>query len=266
MQIDFFPAGKSALLILTGRGGDPKGYRNKYVKIAENVNRKFDFSVFVAGVPENCWDDPKQIFCEAIDRVFLKMTPERFYVAGNSAGANLVIWYSHLFPTVDRVLAINPVLNLNMHDTDNGIARFNGEILYILSGEQDPAAMWQEVLPQKENVSVRLLKGVDHVFTGKLNEFVALSDLLFDESIGKKDEPITLSHETLAFLKGVVFPHMGITSVTSGNISAVCEYFVQKCFMPVLAKEDRGEMESAEDRKIVKLVCRVLSELKNNRG
>lgn len=108
MQIDFYPAGKDVLLIFTGRGGNTKGDQNKYVRIAENINRKYYVSVFVAAVPENCWENPKGLFCEAIERVFAKISPEKFFVMGYSAGGNLALWYSYLFSKIDKVWQSTP--------------------------------------------------------------------------------------------------------------------------------------------------------------
>ena len=181
MKIDFYPAGKDCLLIFTGRGGDTKGYGNKYVKIAENVTRKYGFSVFVAAVPENCWDSPQEVFSFAVDYVLSKTDTENIYVTGSSAGASLAIWYSHLYPQIKKVLAVNPVLNLNLHRTKDGILKFNGEKMFIVSGDKDPCVVWLNLLPHKDNLSTQTLKGVDHVFSNRIAEFIALPALLFND-------------------------------------------------------------------------------------
>ncbi len=98
---------------------------------------------------------------------------------GNSAGANLPICYSYLYPQIKKVLAINPVLNLNYHKTKEGILNFNGEKMFVVTGELDPAAVWLNSLPKKANLSTEILQGVDHVFTDNLEKFIALPQVLF---------------------------------------------------------------------------------------
>lgn len=176
MQIDFYSAGKNCFLIFTGLGGDTKGYENEYVKIAEAVTQKYGFSVFVAGVPKDCWSHPQEVFKEAVVHVLSECAPEKIYIMGSSAGASLAMWYSHLYPQIKKVLAVNPVLNLNYHRTKEGIQKFTGEKMFVEVGELDPCAVWVEALPAKDNVRAEVLKGVDHVFTGKTEEFIALPD------------------------------------------------------------------------------------------
>lgn len=172
----YYPAGEDCLLIFTGLGGDTKGYENKYVKIAETITQKYGFSVFVAGVPQDCWSRPHEVFDEAVNYVLSKGESEKIYVMGSSAGASLAVWYSHLYPQIKKVLAVNPVLNLNYHRTKEGIEKFTGEIMFVKVGELDPCAIWVNLLPHKDNLRVDVLKGIDHVFKGKLDEFITLPE------------------------------------------------------------------------------------------
>ena len=48
--------------------------------------------------------------------------------------------------------------------------------MFVEVGELDPCAMWVEALPEKDNLRAEVLKGVDHVFKGKTEEFIALPD------------------------------------------------------------------------------------------
>lgn len=181
MEIDYYPAGRDCLLIFTGLGGDTKGYENKYVKIAEEITQSSGYSVVVAGVPRDCWERPQQVFKEAVDYVLSKGNPKTIYVMGSSAGASLAIWYSHLYPQIKKVLAVNPVLNLNYHRTKEGIAEFVGEKMYVVEGELDPCAVWINLLSQKDNLHTEVLNGIDHVFKGKIEEFISLpSRFLFN--------------------------------------------------------------------------------------
>ena len=179
MNVDFYGAGKDCVLIFTGLGGEIKGFENKYVKSAELITKEYGFSVFVAGVPEDCWSHPQEVFVTAAEYVINKLNPGKMYVFGNSAGASLAIWYSHLYSVIKKVLAVNPVLNLNYQR--EGVENFSGEKMFIEVGEFDPCAVWLNALPQKENLHKEILKGADHTFTDSIDEFISLPvKTLFD--------------------------------------------------------------------------------------
>ena len=179
MQIDFYSAGNDCLLIFTGLGGNTAGYQNKYIKIAENIRQKYGFSVFVAAVPKDCWEHPQQVFTQAVEHVLSQAAPKNLYIMGSSAGASLALWYSHLYPQIKRMLAVNPVLNLNYDRTKKGIESFVGEKIIVVTGEYDPCAVWLNLLPRNDKITAELIDGVDHVFTDKLDHFIALPERLF---------------------------------------------------------------------------------------
>lgn len=176
VKTDYYPAGKNCLLVFTGRGGDTKGYENKYVKIAEEVTRKNGFSVVVVAVPDDIWARPTEVFNEAVGAVVPFCKDGDIYVMGSSAGASLAVWYAHLYPQIKRVLAVNPVLNLNLHRTCEGLEKFAGERMFIVCGELDPCVMWAQLLPEKDNLKKEILRDTDHIFSGKLTDFIALPE------------------------------------------------------------------------------------------
>lgn len=174
INIDNYPAGADCLIIFTGLGGDTKGYENKYVTIAEEVTEKYGFSVFAAGVPQDLWSRPQEVFSTVFDYVLSVCPPRTIYLMGSSAGASISIWYAHLYPQIKKVLAVNPVLNLNFHRVRDGLEKFSGEEIHIAIGEYDPCAMWVQLLPEQKNLVKEIIAGADHVFKGKLNEFISL--------------------------------------------------------------------------------------------
>ncbi len=173
-EIQAYPAGKDVFLLLTGMGGSAFGYADKYVRIAESVREKFGFSVFVAALPEEAWTEKDRLFEEIARRTIAHA--ETAYVMGVSAGGSLALWYAAGFPQIRRVLCVNPVLRINLHRTLGGIDRFCGERMTVAVGERDPSTVWANVLPARENVHIALLPGVDHVFGGRLDEFIALPE------------------------------------------------------------------------------------------
>lgn len=181
METAYYPSenSKNTLIILTGLGGSVKS--DKYVKIAENVIKKYNCGVYVIGVPYNCWDNPQGVFEEAVDYVLKNSQTEKIYIFGNSAGASIAIWYAHLYPQLKKILAVNPVLNLNVHKTRRGILNFNGEKTFVFIGENDPSAPYFGLLPEKENAEYKLLEEIDHFFSGKTDDFIRLPDILFED-------------------------------------------------------------------------------------
>ena len=181
MDIIHYPSenGRNALIVFTGLGGSAKS--GKYVKIAENATKNYNFHVYVVSVPDNCWANPQSVFEEAVNRVIEESAPEKIYIFGNAAGASLAVWYAYLYPQIKKVLAVNPVLNLNVHRTRNGVLNFLGEKMFVFIGENDPSAPYFGLLPHKDNAVFNLLEGVDHFFSEKTDEFISLPNVLFTE-------------------------------------------------------------------------------------
>lgn len=179
IEIKTYPAGESALLVLTGLGGSLSGYGEKYIKIAQRASREYGFTTSVAAVTEDVWADKERAF----DEIFVRAcsTASKVYIMGVSAGASLALWYAYKYQNVAKVLCVNPVLNVNLPLTVKGMKEFEGEKLYIVSGDCDPSFVWVKMIKSAQKTEVRILENVDHFFTGKLNEFINLPfELLFD--------------------------------------------------------------------------------------
>ena len=159
-------------LILTGLGGSADGFGNKYGRICDFVRKEYGFSAFVVQTPQDIWER-KEAFFEEIAANAIQGR-RRVYLMGVSAGASLAWWFSAHYPQIRRVLCVNPVLNLNLHLTIAGVCNFCGEKMTIVLGEKDPSAKWTKVMPQRENVQTYIFPAADHVFSGMLDEFIAL--------------------------------------------------------------------------------------------
>lgn len=176
IEIEFYQAEKDVLLILTGAGGTTKGFQNKYETIAKQVMNDYHFSVAVATTPLGSWlrlDDNLQ---DIMNCLFENLGTKDFkvYVMGSSAGANIILSNAYHFPQIKKILAINPVLSMNLHKIDSGIKNFAGEKIDIIVGEKDPAFPWVEALPKNEILETTVLPNIDHVFNGNLQTFIDL--------------------------------------------------------------------------------------------
>lgn len=176
-EIEFYEKGNNILLIFTGVGGTKKGFQNKYETIAHNVMKTYDFSVMVATTPSGSLLRLDGNNLQDIMNLILNKKRNidfNVYVMGTSAGANIILNYSYLFPQIKRVLAINPVLNMNLHRIHQGIKNFNGEKITIVFGEKDYSSKLIEVLPHAKVLDTVILPNADHVFKGQLETFINL--------------------------------------------------------------------------------------------
>ena len=167
-------------LISTGLGGSADGFGNKYGRICDFVRKEYGFSAFVVQTPQDIWER-KEAFFEEIAANAIQGR-RRVYLMGVSAGESLALWFSAHYPQIRRVLCVNPVLNLNLHLTIAGVCNFCGEKMTIVLGEKDPSAKWERAIPRQKNIDVRIQPGVDHVFGGMLEEFIALPRQFLFES------------------------------------------------------------------------------------
>ena len=181
MDCDFYPAGEDCLLILTGLGGSVRGYNDKYAKIARTVGERFNCSAVVCAIPQSCWEHPGQTFENALNCAYSRTDFKKLLIFGNSAGGTLALWYAYLYPQIAKVLAVNPVLNLNYHLLKEGLQNFCGEKMIICSGEKDGGAQWINFLQDKPNLLKKIISGADHNFSGMESEFCVLPGLLFGD-------------------------------------------------------------------------------------
>lgn len=161
-----------AFVILTGLGGSADGFGNKYSRIAEYVQNDYGFPAFIAPTPKDVWEKKEKYFDEVSVHILQNKT--YVYLMGVSAGATMALWYAAKYPQIKRVLCVNPVLNINLHLTSSGIRNFCGKKMAVVFGEKDPSAKWAKLLPALPNLQIYIIPGADHVFSGKLDEFIDL--------------------------------------------------------------------------------------------
>ena len=124
---------ENLLLILTGRGGSADGFGNKYGKIRDRVREKYGFSVYIVRTPQDVWERKNTFFEEAVSAV---IQYRQIYMMGVSAGASIALWYAAGYPQIVRVLAVNPVLQINFDMALSGMRRFRGERLNVVVGDE----------------------------------------------------------------------------------------------------------------------------------
>lgn len=170
IEIEFYGNADNLLLILTGIGGTVKGYDDKYVKLSKKVIETQDFSVAVATTPSGSWEHTKENL-DFIMQYVKNKVKGKIYAMGSSAGANILLMHAHEHPQIEQVLAVNPVLNINLFKIENGINKFSGNTT-IVCGEKDMSSKFYKIL--KSKATTHVLQDIDHNFTNHLDQFIDL--------------------------------------------------------------------------------------------
>ena len=184
IEIEFYEKGQDVLFIFTGIGGTTKGYQNKYELIANQVVKDYGFSVAVVATPHGALLTLNDNMQYVMNFLFeqKKSKDIRVYAMGTSAGGNIVLSFSYPYPQIKKVLAINPVMNVNFHLIKNGIKEFVEGKINVVFGEHDSSTKWVELLPNSDNLSVTILPNIDHEFRGNLQSFIDLPNkFLFND-------------------------------------------------------------------------------------
>ena len=176
---------KNALVIVVGMDSPLFGHENQYLKIAENANIKYGFTVFVFSNPASNWDIEDNGFSVVMNTVNENMADncEVFYF-GFSAGASFAMFHAWKYPEIKRMLLVNPPMMVNLHKTIKGIVAFEG-VSTLIIGEQDQSIglgrIFERDIKKGGFDNIIIFPEADHQFTGKIDEFIGLPVLyLFD--------------------------------------------------------------------------------------
>ena len=165
------------VFIKAGAGGGIPGDQDKYLRMAHRVHERLGATVICSSNYEKCLElDRKAIaWCAR----YLKLKDAELYFVGVSDGADQCITLSRNAPT-KKLLCINPSF-VPGHDPSYGlILRSKVEKIFVYGTKDDEG---YELVPKlKEraipNFEIRWVEGADHSFTGMVDEFIALIDLI----------------------------------------------------------------------------------------
>ena len=165
------------VFIKAGAGGGIPGYQDKYLRMANKVHERLGATVICSSNYEKSLPmDKKAIeWCAR----YLKLKDAELYFVGVSDGADQCITLSRNAPA-KKLLCINPSF-VPGHDPSNRlILRSKVEKIFVYGTKDDEG---HELVPKlKEraipNFEIRWVEGADHSFTGMVDEFIALIDLI----------------------------------------------------------------------------------------
>ena len=159
VSIGYIPGSTKVLFIKTGQGGSIYGYENKYLDLAQEVNKKYGFSVFVSATIV----DTKESFAKDIQVVeeTLGTSAVEIYYLGVSKGGLIGIWHGKDEPKIKKMVSINAPLMINFHGkTLPGIKKFGSSKLTMIYGSLDPSYKYVPFVEKHANVQI--LEGESH--------------------------------------------------------------------------------------------------------
>ena len=167
------------VFIKSGAYGNINGSEGKYLKMAYKLRERLGATVICASNPEV---EHKALDEKAIRWVVSQKKFNRFqlYFAGVSDGAYQNLALAKKFPETVKFLGINTSF-IEVSELQEKIEALQNVEKIFVYGTKDYD--YDEVVPvltgmESDTLKVLEVEGADHKFTGMLNKFIALADLL----------------------------------------------------------------------------------------
>lgn len=178
---------KKVLFIKAGLDGSMKGYQNKYLDLAYEVNQKYGITVICSSNPIVrllLKYNPIEQGLNVLDEELGNIKEKDIYYMGFSKGAYYGCYYGCSFPEIKRLLLINPPLRTNTVAIQKAIKNFSKETMTFLFGSEDPSIgdiKWIDFL-KNEKVKIEIIENKDHYFSKDHTQFITLVEeyLLYD--------------------------------------------------------------------------------------
>ncbi|MBR5247622.1 MAG: hypothetical protein IKV27_01550 [Lachnospiraceae bacterium] len=170
------------VFIKVGADGSIRGYRDKYLKMAHRVHDRLGATVICASNPcdveyeDQLVADQAMISKVAADCGFSAC---EVYFAGASDGGYHNLLLAQRVPQTVKLLGIN-ASQVNEDDFLEKLQAIPHITKCLVYGTKDDAKQFVPVLQtlESENLEILTVEGADHEFTGMVDEFVALIDLI----------------------------------------------------------------------------------------
>jgi hypothetical protein len=170
------------VFIKVGANGSIRGYQDKYLKMSHRVHDRIGATVICASNPyinesEHIKSDKSLIKKVITDR---GLDNYELYFVGTSDGGEHSLMLSQEFPETVKFLG----LNSSWSETDvfieriKSLPRVKKTFVYgAMDDDFDDIVSRLKAL-ECDNLEVVILDGVDYSFTGKVDDFIALIDLI----------------------------------------------------------------------------------------
>ena len=171
---------ENILLIKAGLGGDHLGYDNKYLKIADNLNKIHGCSVLSISNPNS-----RLLGAELDRRLLLDFSSHlgfdsgKLYLFACSNGCIKGLELASLGVEFNRMMLINMPLMINFHKSCKILSAIKNTEIITVYGEKDPSFPYIPYLRGKsERLSVLTVDGADHNFCNMTDRLINLSEKL----------------------------------------------------------------------------------------
>ena len=165
------------VFIKAGAGGGIPGYQDKYLRMANKVHERLGATVICSSNYEKSLPTDKKAieWCAK----YLKLEDAELYFVGVSDGADQCIILSRNAPT-KKLLCINTSFVPGHDPSDRLIIRSKVEKIFVYGTKDVEGHELVPMLMEREipNFEIRWVEDADHQFTGMVDEFVSLIDLL----------------------------------------------------------------------------------------
>ncbi len=169
------------ILTIPGVDGSVNGYDDKYIRMIEVFQEKYDAAAVRIANPfitSHHWEsNPRQALKyiqENIEKITSQSSNAKIIVVAHSAGAAIIAKIAHEYPEIQTLLLINPAKKLfgSSQMVDALVALESNTI--VAFGSEDPSVDMADDL-RNGGVVVHVVEGADHNFSGEyLNRFINL--------------------------------------------------------------------------------------------
>ena len=167
------------MFIKAGAGGSARGFQDKYIKMAERIHGRIGATVICASNPDATHEeqDEKEIRWVIGERGFVDF---ELYFVGVSDGAYKNLSLVKKFPQAVKLLGINSSY-ITVAGLIEELKSLPNIEKILICGTKDKDGL-RYVEPVKRagvpKLTIHLREGAEHNFTGMIDEFIALVDLL----------------------------------------------------------------------------------------
>lgn len=258
------------LFIKAGQNGSCYGYRNKYLRIAKRIQKKYGITVISSSNPfkgGNPMDDAIGLikdYCLQRSWCFKDIS---IYYMGISNGAIIGAWYGFLYPEIKRMLLINmPIGVSHWHVTKARLGYFtqSAGIIDVVYGEFDESYPYIDLFKplEGENLRRHTIESEDHNFTFKMEDFLSLPEEYLLNDMEPIISPVKISVMPRKAIERDDYDGAIIFIDNEENISSNINRIDNKLILKVLDIEDShvGGAFSDEDAiKVKTFINRILS-------
>lgn len=170
------------VFIKVGADGSIRGYQDKYLRMAYRVHERIGGTVICASNPYIGENTHLKADKALINKVIAEQGFKNYvmYFVGTSDGGDHSLKLSQQFPETVKFLGINSSWT-SIDDFLERIQSLPGVKKIFAYGAKD--VDFDDILPKLQslvcdNLEIVVLDGVDHDFTGKVDDFISLIDLL----------------------------------------------------------------------------------------